>query len=72
MSNKSTKVPNWKIDKIYNALRITSNIHGCSSKATAYDRIVSEALDFVWDILIEQGIYNKLPNGNYQKDYSKL
>lgn len=72
MSNKSTEISNWALDKIYNALRLTSNINNCSSKKTAYDRIVTEALELVRDIVIEQGIYVANQNGVLQKDYSKL
>lgn len=72
MSTNITKIPIWKLDKVYNALRLTSNIHKCSEKKTAYDRIVTEALDFVYDILFEQGLYYQDKDGKVQKDYSKL
>lgn len=49
--DKGINIPAWKLKKIYEALRVTSNIHECHLERTAHDRMVVKAMLFIEKLL---------------------
>ena len=60
MKNKGMEevtIYRFQLEKIQDALRITSNIHNCSNKVTCHDRMVHQAKQYVDNAL--EGEKNK-------------
>lgn len=51
MNDKLISLPEWKLKKVENALRLTSNIYSCPKRETCFDRDVMEAWNIVVDCL---------------------
>lgn len=52
--DKIVSLPLWQLKNIYEALRITSNIHNCSQCKTCHDRLVTKAISFVEPLIKEE------------------
>jgi hypothetical protein len=48
---KNILIPEYKLKRIKNALRLTSNINECSKKETAFDREVMLAIKYINETL---------------------
>lgn len=51
MENKTVEVPIWKMEQVYEALRLTINKHECFTEKTCFDRIVMAAARIVAKVL---------------------
>jgi hypothetical protein len=54
---KNILIPEYKLKRIKNALRLTSNINGCSKKETAFDREVMLAIKYINESLNNKEIH---------------
>lgn len=48
---KEVIIYEFQLKEIINALRMTSNIHNCSTKETCYDRVVTKAMKMAQNAL---------------------